>query len=75
MLKVYILDDEQNAVDGLRAMLQKKFGERVRIVGSNIHPLKAIEELERQVGQVVNKQPSLFHPWMCRMPLTELKSR
>ncbi|HMS97903.1 MAG TPA: LytTR family DNA-binding domain-containing protein [Saprospiraceae bacterium] len=46
MLKVYILDDEQNAVDGLRAMLQKKFGERVRIVGSNIHPLKAIEELE-----------------------------
>lgn len=47
MLKVYILDDEQNAVDGLRAMLQKKFEQRVHIVGFNTHPLKAIEELEK----------------------------
>lgn len=46
MLKVYILDDEQNAVDGLVAMLQKKFGQRVQIVGFHTHPLKAIEVLE-----------------------------
>lgn len=46
MLKVYILDDEQNAVDGLKAMLQKKFNQVVQIVGTNTNPLKAIEELE-----------------------------
>ena len=47
MLKVYILDDEQNAVDGLSAMLRKKFDNRLQIMGSNTHPLKAIEELEK----------------------------
>lgn len=46
MLKVYILDDEQNAVDGLKAMLQKKFNQVVQIVGFNTNPIKAIEELE-----------------------------
>lgn len=46
MLKVYILDDEKNAVDGLTAMLQKKFSQTIHIVGSNTNPLKAIEDLE-----------------------------
>lgn len=35
-------------MDGLKAMLQKKFGQRLQIVGFNTHPLKAIEELENR---------------------------
>jgi two-component system, LytTR family, response regulator len=46
MLKCYIVDDEQNAVDALAAMLKKKFVEQVIICGSNIKATVAIEEIE-----------------------------
>ena len=46
MLKCYIVDDEQNAVDALAAMLKKKFAQKVIICGSNIKASKAIEEIE-----------------------------
>ena len=34
-INVYILDDEQNAIDGLQAMLKKKFSDQVVITGSS----------------------------------------
>lgn len=46
MLKCYILDDEQQAVDGLTAMLRKKFAQQLTICGSTTHAGKAIEEIE-----------------------------
>ena len=46
MLKCYILDDEQNAVDALSAMLKKKFAEKTEVCGSNTNAVDAIEEIE-----------------------------
>jgi len=46
MIKCYILDDEQQAVDALTALLKKKFVGQVEVVGSNIDPKIAIEEIE-----------------------------
>ena len=46
MLKCYILDDEQNAVDGLRAMLLKKFSGKAEVCGSQTRASLAIEEIE-----------------------------
>ncbi|MEQ1554969.1 MAG: response regulator, partial [Ferruginibacter sp.] len=46
MLRCYIVDDEQNAVDALVAMLKKKFVQQVNICGSNINAIKAINEIE-----------------------------
>lgn len=46
MLRCYILDDEQNAVDGLTAMLRKKFPGQAEVCGSNIKASKAIDEIE-----------------------------
>jgi two-component system, LytTR family, response regulator len=46
MLKCYIVDDEQNSVDALAAMLKKKFVQQVLICGSNISASTAIEEIE-----------------------------
>jgi len=47
MLKYYIVDDEQNAVDALSAMLKKKFSHQVISCGSNIKASIAIEEIEQ----------------------------
>lgn len=46
MLKCYILDDEQHAVDALSAMLRKKFSDSVEICGSNTKATLAIDEIE-----------------------------
>lgn len=46
MLKVYILDDEQHAIDGMTAMFKKKFADKVDIVGSNNKAMKALDEIE-----------------------------
>ena len=46
MLKCYILDDEQHAVDALKGLLTKKFAGQVQIVGSNIDPVTAIDEID-----------------------------
>jgi len=46
MLSCYIVDDEQNAVDALVAMLKKKFSLQVSICGSNIKASVAIVEIE-----------------------------
>ncbi|HUR30316.1 MAG TPA: response regulator, partial [Saprospiraceae bacterium] len=46
MLKCYILDDEQHAVDALTALLNKKFAGQVVVTGSNIDPVVAIGEIE-----------------------------
>ena len=46
MLKCYLLDDEQDAVEGLAAMLKKKFAGQVEVVGYSIHAKEAIEEIE-----------------------------
>jgi len=46
MLSCYIIDDEQNAVDALAAMLKKKFAQQVKIAGSNTRASVAIEEIE-----------------------------
>ncbi|MEO6254672.1 MAG: LytTR family DNA-binding domain-containing protein [Ferruginibacter sp.] len=53
MLKCYIIDDEQNAVDALAAMLNKKFVQQVRVCGSNIKASIAIEEIEELQPDVV----------------------
>ncbi len=53
MLKCYILDDEQHAVDALTAMLKKKFSLQLIIVGSSIKANKAIEEIEEQKPDVL----------------------
>ncbi|RYD74578.1 MAG: response regulator transcription factor [Sphingobacteriales bacterium] len=45
MWKYYIVDDEQDAIDALDAMLQKKFTERVTFSGSNNKASRAIEEI------------------------------
>jgi two-component system, LytTR family, response regulator len=46
MLKCYIVDDEQNAVDALAAMLKKKFVHQVIVCGSSIKASIAIEEID-----------------------------
>ncbi|MCX6318758.1 MAG: LytTR family DNA-binding domain-containing protein [Bacteroidetes bacterium] len=46
MLRCYILDDEQHAVDGLTAMLKKKFAGQAEVCGSQTKASKAIEEIE-----------------------------
>jgi two-component system LytT family response regulator len=46
MLKCYILDDEQQAVDALTALLKKKFAGQVLVSGSSIDPMVAIDEIE-----------------------------
>jgi two-component system, LytTR family, response regulator len=46
MLSCYIIDDEQNAVDALAAMLKKKFAQQIEICGSNTRASIAIEEIE-----------------------------
>ena len=53
MLNCYIVDDEQNAVDALAAMLKKKFALQVKICGSNIKASVAIEEIEQYKPDVV----------------------
>ncbi|MBL7726548.1 MAG: response regulator transcription factor [Dinghuibacter sp.] len=47
MLNCYILDDEQDAVDALTAMLKKKFPGKITICGSQVHAETAIEEIEQ----------------------------
>lgn len=47
MLKYYIVDDEQNAVDALTAMLKKKFAHQVESCGSSIKASIAIGEIEQ----------------------------
>jgi two-component system, LytTR family, response regulator len=46
MLKCYILDDEQQAVDALVAMLRKKFLQQATICGSETSARKAIQQIE-----------------------------
>lgn len=53
MLSCYIIDDEQNAVDALTAMLKKKFVQQVQICGSTIKASVAIEEIEQLKPDVV----------------------
>lgn len=53
MLRCYILDDEQNAVDALAAMLKKKFADKTEICGSNIKASVAITEIEALQPDIV----------------------
>lgn len=53
MLTCYLLDDEQNAVDALAAMLKKKFAQQVILCGSSIKASIAIEEIEELQPNVV----------------------
>jgi two-component system, LytTR family, response regulator len=53
MLQCYIIDDEQNAVDALSAMLNKKFVQQVKLCGSNINATAAIEEIEQLQPDIV----------------------
>jgi two-component system, LytTR family, response regulator len=53
MLKCYIVDDEQNAVDALTAMLKKKFAQQVIVCGSSIKASAAISEIENQKPDVL----------------------
>lgn len=46
MLKCYILDDEQQAVDALVALLTKKFAGQVQVIGSQIDSSKALDEID-----------------------------
>ena len=45
MWRFYITDDEQDAIDALLAMLQKKFGDRVTCCGSSIKASQAVKEI------------------------------
>ncbi len=53
MLSCYIIDDEQNAVDALTAMLKKKFIQQVLICGYSIKASVAIDEIEKLKPDVV----------------------
>src|SRR5438552_3581821 len=53
MLNCYIIDDEQNAVDALTAMLNKKFAQQVKICGSNTRASVAIDEIENLHPDIV----------------------
>jgi two-component system LytT family response regulator len=46
MISVYILDDEQLAIDALSAMLVKKFNEKVVIKGASTDVQKALDEID-----------------------------
>src|SRR5687767_13528775 len=46
MLRCYIIDDEQHAVDALVAMLGKKFSGQVEIAGTSTKASIAIDEIE-----------------------------
>lgn len=46
MLKCYVLDDEQHAVDALCGMLKKKFASTTSVCGSSTKASVAIEEIE-----------------------------
>jgi two-component system LytT family response regulator len=48
-----VLDDEQDAVHGLLAMLNKKFAGQVEVVGSQVNAVKAIDEIETLQPDVV----------------------
>ena len=62
-INVYILDDEQNAIDGLQAMLKKEISDQVVITGSSTSAEKAIRELDEIEIDI------LF--WMLEMPKNE----
>lgn len=47
MLKCYFLDDEQDAIDALVAMMKKKFQGKVQIVGYNINATIALTEIDQ----------------------------
>ncbi len=53
MLRCYILDDEQNAVDALTAMLKKKFADKTEVCGSNVKVSAAIGEIETLQPDIV----------------------
>jgi two-component system, LytTR family, response regulator len=53
MLKCYILDDEQQAVDALSAMLKKKFTQQISICGSNTDAALAITEIEESKPDIL----------------------
>jgi two-component system, LytTR family, response regulator len=53
MLQCYIIDDEQNAVDALTAMLHKKFAQQVNLCGSSISASVAVEEIEQLNPDIV----------------------
>lgn len=53
MLRCFILDDEQHAVDALTAMLKKKFSSDVEVAGSSIDAHQAIEQIELLQPDVV----------------------
>jgi two-component system LytT family response regulator len=53
MLKCYILDDEQHAVDALAAMLRKKFADKVEICGHNTSATIAIDEIETTTPDIL----------------------
>jgi two-component system, LytTR family, response regulator len=53
MLRCFILDDEQHAVDALAAMLKKKFSGEVEVAGTSIDPHQAIEQIESLQPDVV----------------------
>lgn len=53
MLTCYILDDEQNAVDALTAMLNKKFALQVKLCGSTTRASVAIDEIEQLQPDIV----------------------
>lgn len=53
MLQCYVIDDEQNAVDALTAMLKKKFLQQVSLCGSSINASVAIDEIEQLQPDIV----------------------
>ncbi len=53
MLRCYILDDEQNAVDALTAMLKKKFADKTIVCGSSVKASVAIGEIESVQPDIV----------------------
>lgn len=63
MLKCYILDDEHNAVDGLAAMLRKKFSGQVDVCGTNNKASRAIDEIDELQPDVLFLDVEM--PEMC----------
>jgi two-component system LytT family response regulator len=53
MLGCYVIDDEQNSVDALCAMLKKKFSKQVQLLGSSTSAVIAIEDIDNLQPDVV----------------------
>jgi two-component system LytT family response regulator len=53
MLSCIIIDDELHCIDALSAIIKKKFSDKIKVIGSTVHPKDAAELIKRMNPDVV----------------------